>query len=206
MVDEIRDRLEEGDGIIMHYSKKAERCLDGHELLNELEWDGRIGRRKGQLHPRTFFHHAGKTEAEIDAADALFKKMQSLENEKELVLHRVKDIRSQLNQLKSPEEKAAYLASEAVQEIFERYEVPDLQGLEEKLSILSLGMTVVREQLSALGMTFGAYPDNFFTLPVMPDDPWSLNYQAILRQMAYIANNPVPYDVAHKNCSTVIVN
>lgn len=207
MVDKIRDRLEEGRGVPVEYSHKAKSLFGENDWhFNRLKWVGFFGSIEGQNPISTIFHQRNKSASEIRKVDELTNKLNEIESEKEILLFRVRDINDKLFKLNNYREKEAYLDTEEVQDIFERYNVFNLEELERKLLSLSMAITIVREQLEELDVQFGLAPDNIVSFPINDDSKSNLDYRSILRRMAFIANNPLPYHVLRRNCSSVVVD
>ena len=209
MVDKTRDRLEEGEGIPVQYSDKAREMFGADDsVFTEMKWEGKLGKRKGLMGVNTIFHQTNQGEKVVSQAHQLLERLEEVEQEKEMVLFNVKAISYKLSKLKTDEERQAYLDSKETQEIFERYDVMGYLELQQNLAALSAALTDIRCQLELIGMRFGANPDNIIFFPVSDksDSNFMMDYQGILKEMAFIANNPVSYHCVRMNCSSAVVN
>lgn len=206
MVDDIRDRIEEGEGIPVEYTEKGKLLFkEDQNKLSKVEWKGLIGGTYGSFGIERIQHLTGLSEAEISESKAKLEKLDELEHDKELILWHVKEISQKLNAFKTEEQKQQYLASEEVLDRLELDEVTSFHELCVKLNVMSTALTELRYELTSLGVQFGVNPDGLIAFPIHPYQTDGLDYKRILIEMANIANSVVPYHGLKMNCSTAVM-
>lgn len=204
MLDFIKDRIEEGEGIPHPCATKEQKIVG----TLEKKWHGLLGSVKGSPGIEYIQHLAGLSDAQIKDSQIKMNKLKSIEQKKELLLLHVKEISRQLRKLKTEEKKQGYISSDRVKTILAYHGVGSIEDLKSKLSGMSAEMSHLRQELTTLGVNFGANPDEIIDFAVDPDlqQAFGLNYRAILKKMGQIANGVVPYHLLKMNCSTTTIS
>lgn len=191
MVGPDKDKIVKRKENPIEYSAKGKRILMGDQGATS---SGR------SMMMETIQHMDALSPQQKSLSQIKFQLLEEIKEEKELLLKDIKKISVALNRLTKKEKQQTYLSSKTVQEILTKHQVTSFEQLKLELAVRSAAITNLQYELTQLGVSFGAPPDDIVSFPITDQLDSGLDYKQILREMGRIANSQVPYTLT-MNCA-----